>query len=186
MQQHGHRKFSGPARRPLRGFVLAALAGALTAGASAQALAHGGPFGSMAGMGGPRGWGMGAGETDPAAMQRRAEGMVRMWLADVDVGEAQQKRIAEIMSATMRELAPLREKHREGREQAIAALAKPQVDRNALEAIRAQQLALADQMSRRLTQSMADVAEVLTPEQRAKVAERMQARHERFARRGRG
>ncbi len=183
MQRHGHRQFSSPARRPWRSFLFAALAGALTAGASAQALAHGGPFG---GMGGPRGWGMGAGETDPASMQRRTEGMVRMWLADLDVGEAQQKRIAEIMSATNRELAPLRKKHREGRQQAIAALAQPQVDRNALEAIRAQQLALADQMSRRLTQSMADVAEVLTPEQRAKVAERMQARHERFARRGRG
>lgn len=183
MQQHNHGHHTGQARRPWRRFLLAALVGGLTAGAGAHAFAHGGPFG---GMGGPRGWGMGAGETDPAAMQRRAEGMVRMWLADVDVSEAQQKRIAEIMSTTMRELAPLREKHREGRQQAIAALAKPQVDRNALEAIRAQQLALADQMSRRMTQSMVEVAEVLTPEQRAKVAERMQARHERFARRGRG
>lgn len=183
MQQHDHRNHARRARRPWRRFLLAALVGGLAAGASAHAFAHGGPFGAM---GGPRGWGMGAGEADPAAMQRRAEAMVRIWLADVDLSEAQHKRIAEIMSTTMRELAPLREKHREGREQAIAALAKPQVDRNALEAIRAQQLALADQMSRRMTQSMVEAAEVLTPEQRAKVAERMHARHDRFARRGRG
>jgi protein CpxP len=176
---------TGSRSRPWRRVALAALVGGLMAGAGAQAFAHGGPFG---GMGGRGGWGMGPGgaaDLDPAAMQRRAEAMVKFWLADVDASEAQQKRIAEIMSATMKELVPLREKHREARRQAIEALAKPQVDRSALEALRAQQLQLADQVSRRMTQSIADVAEVLTPEQRAKVAEKMQNRQERHARRGR-
>jgi periplasmic protein CpxP/Spy len=36
----------------------------------------------------------------------------------------------------------------------------------------------ADALSRRMTQAMADAAEVLTPEQRAKVAEHMQRRME--------
>src|SRR6266478_5825887 len=40
------------------------------------------------------------------------------------------------------------------------------VDRAALEALRADQLKLAEQASRRFTQALADVADVLTPEQR--------------------
>ena len=107
-------------------------------------------------------------------MQRRAEAMVKWWLADVDATDAQQKKIAEIMTTTMRELAPLREQHREARKQVVEILSKPQIDRAALESIRAQELQLAEQVSRRITQSLADAAEVLTPEQRAKLAERME------------
>jgi Spy/CpxP family protein refolding chaperone len=116
---------------------------------------------------------------DPESMQRRAEAMVKFWLADVDATEAQEKQIAGIMTTTMRELAPLREKHHEARKQAMEALSRPQVDRGALETIRAQEIALADQVSRRITQSLADAADVLTPPQRAKLAEKMQQRRHR-------
>jgi Spy/CpxP family protein refolding chaperone len=55
-------------------------------------------------------------------------------------------------------------------------LAKPNVDRAAIEAIRAQEMQSADAMSKRLVQSLADVADVLTPEQRAQLAEKMKQR----------
>lgn len=48
------------------------------------------------------------------------------------------------------------------------------VDRSAVEALRAEKLALADEVSRRLTSVMVDVAEVLTPEQRATLDERIE------------
>ncbi|ASP35656.1 Spy/CpxP family protein refolding chaperone [Labrenzia sp. VG12] len=55
------------------------------------------------------------------------------------------------------------------------------VDRSAVEALRAEKLALADEVSRRLTSVMIDVAEVLTPEQRATLDERIEAfRGKRF------
>jgi protein CpxP len=156
-------------RRPWRRVVLAALAGSIAAGIGATTFAHGGWHHGWHG----RGW---HGEMDPQAMQRRAEAMVKWWLADIDASEAQQRKIADLVAATLSDLRPLRQQHFEARKQAIEILSKPEVDRAALEAIRAQEVALAEQLSRRITQSLADAAEVLTPEQRAKLAERIQSR----------
>jgi Spy/CpxP family protein refolding chaperone len=143
--------------------VIATLVGLLAAGSAATACAHGG-------WGGGRGW---HGEADP---ERRAESMTKRWLRGVDATEAQEKKIAEIMTATMKDLRPLREQQRAARKEVVAILSKPQIDRSALEAARAQGVKLAEEFSRRITQSLGDAAEVLTPEQRTKLAERFERR----------
>jgi len=53
------------------------------------------------------------------------------------------------------------------------ATGAPTVDAATVEQVRAQMLQLHDQSSRRMTQAMLDIARVLTPEQRAKIGERM-------------
>jgi Spy/CpxP family protein refolding chaperone len=140
--------------------VIATLVGLLAAGSAATACAHGG-------------WGGWRGDADP---ERRAESIAKRWLRGVDASEAQRTKVAEIMATTMKDLRPLREQQRAARKQVVDILSKPQIDRAALEAARAQGLKLAEDFSRRITQSLADAAEVLTPEQRAKLAERFERR----------
>ena len=74
------------------------------------------------------------------------------------------------------ELRPLRERHAAARKQAIDLLSAPTIDRTALEKVRAEELQSAEALSKKMTQAIADAAEVLSPEQRVKLRERVQRR----------
>ena len=60
-------------------------------------------------------------------------------------------------------------------QQLHAVLTQDRVDRTALESLRVAQMQMADQASQRLTRLVADVADVLTPDQRRDVVAKMQA-----------
>jgi Spy/CpxP family protein refolding chaperone len=157
-----------PPRRKWRRLFLAGLIGTgLVAAVGATVHAHGGWHH------GPGGW---HSDMSPEAMQRRIDAGVRWMLADTNASEEQQKRIAEIAAGAMTELRPLRERHREARRKVIEILSQPTVDRAALESLRAEEMQLADQVTKRMTRAMADAAEVLTPEQRLQLAEKMKQR----------
>jgi protein CpxP len=121
---------------------------------------------------GPRGF-MSA-PLDPAQMDERVERMVKHFAVEVDATPAQKDKLAVIAKDAARELAPLREKIRAARTQGIALMGAAQVDRAAIEKLRAEQIALADSASKRVTQALTDAADVLTPDQRKKLAERAQ------------
>ena len=76
----------------------------------------------------------------------------------------------------------MREKLHSAGKQALAITSASTFDRAAMERLRAEQVALADSVSKRLTQALADAAEVLTPEQRQKVAGRLNERMEKHDR----
>ena len=120
-----------------------------------------------------RGWGHGP--VDPARMEEHIDRMLKHLYVEIDATEEQKAKIGPIVKDAARELAPMRGKLRETRQQGIAILTAPQVDRGALEQLRADKLGAADGISRRIIQALADVADVLTPDQRqhlAKLAER--------------
>jgi Spy/CpxP family protein refolding chaperone len=76
--------------------------------------------------------------------------------------------------------AELRSQHEAGRklhEQSQALFAQPTIDANQAEALRQQMMALHDKASKRMLQLMLDVSNVLTPEQRKMLADRMAQRH---------
>ena len=166
-------------RRRMAG--LAALSGlvALSLTSQAQAQGMGGP--GMGGTGGERmghGHHGGPGRMGAEGMGKFAERRIERIIKEVGGTPEQKDKLLAISKATIADMKPLREQHMQARQKAIGLLAAPTVDRAALEQLRAQEVQWADAMSKRMTQSMADSAEVLTPEQRAKLAELMKKRME--------
>src|SRR5262245_18886847 len=144
--------------------LAAAVASAIAVGGSHEARAMRGFFGR------DHGW-HGHGGLDRERAREHAELAAEWLLRSVDASDEQQARVREIVGASLESLAPLAEQHRAHHEALLELLGQPVIDRGALESLRAQELALADQASRTLTAGIADVAEALTPEQRAELLE---------------
>jgi periplasmic protein CpxP/Spy len=155
-----------PRRRFLRRAAIAAVVTALATGVGLKAFAWGHGWGGW-----HRGGFMGA-HLDPAKLDEHLDRMLKHLYVEVDATDVQKQQLGPIVKAAARDLLPMRERMREARGQAVTLLSQPTVDRGALESLRAGQLQLAEQASRRFTQALADVADVLTPEQRKQLADR--------------
>jgi Spy/CpxP family protein refolding chaperone len=150
--------------------VLVALASGLVGGLATRALGQGlGYYGHWHG-GGP---GFRYGWMDPAAIDQRIERGVKHLAIEIDATKEQQYRLIAIAKSAVKDLLPLREKMQAARTQGIDLFAQPTVDRAAVEKLRSEQMASAEEASRRLAKAIADAAEVLTPEQRRTIADRI-------------
>ncbi|MDN3921863.1 Spy/CpxP family protein refolding chaperone [Roseateles violae] len=108
-------------------------------------------------------------------------GRIEHLLDDVDASDAQRAQIRQIMQAARKDLQPQREAGRKLHEQGLALFAAPTIDANAFESLRQQTQALHEQVGKRMTQAMVEAARVLTPQQRATLAEKMKKRQARMA-----
>lgn len=99
--------------------------------------------------------------------------------AEVQATDAQKARIDPLVKTAMADLRPLHEQLNDLHKKLLEQAGAPTIDRTALEATRQQGLALADKASKRILQLVADVGDVLTPEQRKKLAEHLSRRHGR-------
>jgi len=127
-----------------------------------------------------RGRGDGHEPFDPARLDEHVDRMLKHMYVEIDATDAQKQKIDPIVKQAAKELQPLRAQVREARREGMQLLSADTIDRGAIERLRVQQIAAADGASKRFTQALTDVAEVLTPEQRKTLAAR-------FAhRRGRG
>ncbi len=104
----------------------------------------------------------------------RIERMVDRLGWAVDASSEQKQKIAAVVQRAADDLRPLREKHLEGRRAMRDVLAAATIDRGKLEALRTEQMKLADEASRRIAAAVTEAAEVLTPEQRADLARRLE------------
>lgn len=155
-------------RRALAGF--AAVGAAAIGAASMQREAYAAPMGF--GPHGPGGWHGGMGPMDPATRSKRIDAMVAFMLADIDATAEQRERIAAIARSAAADMDANREQHRKLRRESLELFAAPKIDRARLESLRVEQMKLGDSTSRRMLTAMIEGAEVLTPEQRAKLVER--------------
>lgn len=159
-------------RRFFRRAAVATLIAGVATGIGMKAFAH-------AGFGGWHRGGFLSGPVDPARLDEHLERMLKHFSVEIDATDAQRQKLAPIVKGAARDLLPLRTQFHDARRQAVELLSRDSVDRAALESLRESQLRLADQASRRFTQALADVADVLTPEQRKQLAERIGRWHGR-------
>jgi Spy/CpxP family protein refolding chaperone len=106
-------------------------------------------------------------------------GMERM-LSKAGVSPEQREKMRALQKQSWEKARPEMEQMRGLMQQRMKLLAAPQIDRGALEALRDKQMALANQLSRNRTQTQYEMAQILTPEQRAKLYAMMEHRMERM------
>lgn len=148
--------------------AIATLIGGIAAGIGFKAFAQGGACG----------WhrcGYAAGPLDAASVDQHLDRALKHLYVEIDATDEQKQRLEPIVKQAVKDLLPAREKAHAARKQAVELLAAERIDRGAIEALRAEQIQLAEQASKRFTQALADVAEVLTPAQRKQIAERMES-----------
>jgi periplasmic protein CpxP/Spy len=105
-------------------------------------------------------------------VQSHVERMVEHIGRRVGATADQQTKLDAIAKAAATDLQPLHQKFFDAHKRALELLRQPTIDRAAIEALRAEQIANADAASKRLVQALADMAEVLTPQQRTQLLDR--------------
>ena len=150
-----------PRRRPRTRWILMSIAGALVLVVAGTAISTGGYS--------KRYWGE---ERFDRFVEWKIDGM----LDEVDATDDQRERVQAIVTATLADLEGARDLKREMRQDLVAVFTAETIDRGELEALRLRKLETVDSMSLRVLTGLADAAEVLTPAQRAELAEEWTAR----------
>jgi Spy/CpxP family protein refolding chaperone len=106
-----------------------------------------------------------------AVIEAHADRMIRHVSIEIDATTEQQDKLRAIVRGAVKDLLPVREKMVAARSAARDLFTQQTIDRAAIEKLRADQIAIHDAVSKRLVQAVADAADVLTPEQRRKLAD---------------
>lgn len=116
---------------------------------------------------GGRSWGPGRGG-DEAMMKKRADHV----LLSLDATPQQRAEIETILTKASSDLGGVRSSFLSTRGEFADLLTAGQIDRDAAERLRAERIATADTASKRMLTAALDAANVLTPDQRAKLKAR--------------
>jgi protein CpxP len=98
------------------------------------------------------------------------EKRVDRMLKRVNASAEQTTKVHAIVQTAKADIAPMRATLRDSRKQMRTLLGAPQIDPAAIETLRVQESTTRDQISRRVTAAIIEAANLLTPDQRAKLA----------------
>lgn len=118
-------------------------------------------------------------ELSDAELQERVTRAVRHISIEIDGTAEQEQQIIAIALGAATEMRGVAQQMRDSGMVAKELLTAEPIDRTALEALRTARVADMDRISKTLVAAVADVAEVLTPEQRAQVQEMIRAHRDR-------
>ncbi len=104
--------------------------------------------------------------SDPAAAKQHVAAMSDLVLRGVNATDDQKQKTRQITDRLIEQLGPVVERHHQLHAALVAELAKPQIDRAAIEKLRQDGLALADEASKIALDGVEDIGDVLTPDQR--------------------
>jgi protein CpxP len=104
----------------------------------------------------------------------RAEWGVNRMLDRLDATPEQKEKVTAIVTKALADLEPMRNGRTAFLNDAARLMKADKVDRAELEKLRVQHLTQADTASKRITQAVADAADVLSPKQRAELVGRME------------
>lgn len=99
---------------------------------------------------------------------------VNRMLDRIDATAEQKEKVTAIVKSALGDLEPLRASRVTFRQDAARLMKADKVDRAEIEKLRARGVAQADEASKRITQALADAADVLTAKQRAELVGRME------------
>ena len=102
----------------------------------------------------------------------RVQNFVRMALDSVAATSDQEAKIHDIVAKSFDEIAPKPGSRDAFRKQVSDLLRAPTIDKAAIEKLRAEHIADMDAKSKKLVEAVEQAAEILTPEQRAKLADK--------------
>ena len=102
----------------------------------------------------------------------RIERIVKHAAIEIDATQKQQEKITALVTAVAKDLKPVHDRMRSVGKKIHDLLLAATIDRSALEQLRAERLADAERISKNLVSALADVAEVLSSEQRNLLDER--------------
>lgn len=157
--------------RSWRNRIVAGMLGAVLGATVVGTFSHAG-FGPGCGHFGHGPWAA----SGPEAAEARREWVgfaIDRMLTKVEASDTQKGEVQAIVDRLANKMQPLRETLAANRESMVQLLLAPEIDRAKIEALRGEQLDQADAISRALVTTLADVADVLTPEQRSALASRI-------------
>ncbi len=112
-------------------------------------------------------------ELSDADIEAQIERFVKHAAIEIDATQAQQDKIVVLAAAVAKDMKPVHGRMRATGKEIQELLLADTIDRSALERLRTERLADAEQISKNLVGALADVAEILTLEQRKVLDQRI-------------